>query len=78
MESINKSTNEKEVYQEPQNSSQETEEIKMPDNAYSELKPGEKYRPILRGDKKYPEINGWTNLWGLVMAGLFSGGTAHS
>lgn len=78
MESINKSTNEKEVYQEPQNSSQETEEIKMPDNAYSELKPGEKYRPILRGDKKYPEINGWTILWGLVMAVLFSAATAYS
>ena len=33
------------------------EEIKMPDNAYTELKEGEEYKPILMGTKKYPEIN---------------------
>ena len=54
------------------------EEIKMPDNAYSELKEGEEYKPILMGTKKYPEINAWTVIWGIIMAIIFSAATAYA
>ncbi len=57
----------------------EEEKIKgLPDNAYSELKPGETYKPILLSDKKYPEINGWTVFWGIITAIIFSAATAYS
>lgn len=59
--------------------STEEEKIKgLPDNAYKELKPGETYKPILLSDKKYPEINAWTVLWGIIMAIVFSAATAYS
>lgn len=54
------------------------EEIKMPDNAYTELKEGEEYKPILMGNKKYPEINAWTVIWGIIMAVIFSAATAYA
>lgn len=78
MELDNKVKEKKEDYEVLSGSEQENEEIKMPDNAYSELKSGEKYYPILKGDKNYPEINKWTILWGLLMAVLFSAATAYS
>ena len=53
-------------------------EIKLPDNAYTELKEGEEYKPILMSNKNYPEINAWTVIWGLVMAVVFSAATAYS
>ncbi len=56
----------------------EEPEIKLPGNAYSELKEGEEYKPILLGTKKYPEINVWTVVWGLLMAVVFSAATAYS
>lgn len=48
---------EKTTIEEPKN------EIKLPENAYRELKEGEEYKPILLSDKKYPELNGWTIFW---------------
>lgn len=54
------------------------EEIKMPDNAYTELKEGEEYKPILLGTKNYPEINAWTVIWGIIMAIIFSAATAYA
>jgi putative OPT family oligopeptide transporter len=51
--------------------------IGLPDNAYSELKPGEKYIPIMPQDKEVPEINFRSVLWGLLMAVLFSGAAAY-
>ncbi|MEG2069928.1 MAG: hypothetical protein RR034_00945, partial [Bacteroidales bacterium] len=53
-------------------------EIKLPDNAYTELKKGEEYKPILLSNKKYPEINTWTFVWGIIMAVIFSAATAYS
>jgi len=53
-------------------------EINLPENAYRELKEGEKYKPILMSNKQYPEINVWTVVWGLVMAVVFSAATAYS
>ena len=56
----------------------EEQEIHLPDNAYTELKEGESYNPILLSHKKYPEINGWTVIWGILMAIIFSAATAYS
>jgi len=49
----------------------------LPENAYSELKPGEEYRPIMAPEKEFPEITIWSVLWGLVMAVLFSAAAAY-
>ncbi len=57
---------------------EEITEIKLPDNAYTELKEGEEYKPILLGHKEYPEINVWTIVWGILMAIVFSAATAYS
>lgn len=57
---------------------EEEKEIKLADNAYSELKEGEEYKPVLLSSKKYPEINTWTVLWGILMAVIFSAATAYS
>ncbi len=51
--------------------------IGLPDNAYSELKPGEEYVPIMSPNKNYPEVNLWSVAWGLFMAVLFSGAAAY-
>ncbi len=49
----------------------------LPENAYLELKPGEKYVPIMLPEKTFPEVNLWSVLWGLLMAILFSGAAAY-
>ncbi len=49
----------------------------LPHNAYTELKPGEEYVPVMSPEKEYPEINIWSVLWGLVMAMLFSAAAAY-
>ncbi len=49
----------------------------LPDNAYTELKPGEEYVPVMSPHKEYPEVNIWSVLWGLVMAVLFSAAAAY-
>ncbi len=56
------------------NENEETKtNIKLPDNAFTELKPGEEYIPVMSPDKEHPEVNVWSVAWGLVMAILFSG-----
>ena len=40
----------------------------LPENAFRELKPGEVYNPLMSPDKKYPEVNLWSVLWGIAMA----------
>ncbi len=57
---------------------EELSEIKLPENAYTELHEGEEYKPILLGTKKYPEINVWSVTWGIIMAVIFSAATAYS
>ncbi len=49
----------------------------LPDNAYSELKPGEEYIPIMSPNKEYPEVTVWSVFWGLIMAILFSAAAAY-
>lgn len=59
--------------------SEETvEKIKgLPENAYTELKDGEEYQPIMSPYKVVPEVNTWSVLLGLLMAVLFSAAAAY-
>ena len=54
-----------------------TPPIGLPDNAYTELKSGEEYVPIMSPNKEYPEITFWSVFWGLIMAVLFSAAAAY-
>lgn len=49
----------------------------LPENAYKELKDGEKYLPIMSPDKIYPEVTPWSLFWGLLMAVIFSAAAAY-
>lgn len=50
--------------------------MQLPENAFRELKEGESYEPIMSPKKVYPEVNGWSVTWGVVMAMLFSAAAA--
>ncbi|MBR6539847.1 MAG: oligopeptide transporter, OPT family [Bacteroides sp.] len=56
---------------------EEDKNISLPENAFRELKPGENYTPLMSPDKKYPEVNLWSVLWGIGMAILFSAAAAY-
>ena len=49
----------------------------LPENAYSELKQGEEYTPVMSPRKKVPEISAWSVTWGLIMAVIFSAAAAY-
>lgn len=51
--------------------------IELPENAYRELKPGEKYEPVMIPEKEYPEVNFYTVALGLVMAVFFTAAAAY-
>ena len=55
------------------------EEIKtqLPENAFRELKDGEQYEPLMSPQGHYPEVNGWSVTWGVLMAMLFSAAAAY-
>ncbi len=55
----------------------EIESVKLPENAFTELKEGEEYNPIMSPKKVYPEVNGWSVTWGVLMAILFSAAAAY-
>lgn len=55
----------------------EEEKIILPDNAFRELKEGEKYEPVMSPQKTYAEVNGWSVTWGVLMAMLFSAAAAY-
>lgn len=58
--------------------SEHKQEIKgLPENAYTELKPGEEYKPVMSSDKVYPEVNIRSVVTGLVMAVIFSAAAAY-
>ena len=48
----------------------------LPSNAYTELKPGEKYVPIIPSEQKIFEISFRSIFYGIIMAVLFSGAAA--
>lgn len=49
----------------------------LPENAFRELKEGEKYTPVLHPDKVYPEITPYSVTMGLIMAVIFSAAAAY-
>lgn len=51
--------------------------MNLPENAGRPLKPGEKYQPILRGDKEYPEVTPYSVSVGVLMAVIFSAAAAY-
>lgn len=56
---------------------QETKPIELSESAFRELKPDEKYEPVMSPDKNYPEVNTWSVTWGVLMAVLFSAAAAY-
>lgn len=56
---------------------QETKLIELSESAFRELKPDEKYEPVMSPDKNYPEVNAWSVTWGVLMAVLFSAAAAY-
>lgn len=52
-------------------------EMGLPENAYTELNPGEKYVPVMPAGTQPPEVNLRSVFWGLVMAVLFSAAAAY-
>lgn len=56
---------------------QETKPIELSESAFRELKPDEKYEPVMSPDKNYPEVNAWSVTWGVLMAVLFSAAAAY-
>ena len=55
----------------------EKELVQLPENAFTELKEGEEYQPIMSPKKVYPEVNAWSVTWGILMAMLFSAAAAY-
>ncbi|MBQ9668996.1 MAG: oligopeptide transporter, OPT family [Prevotella sp.] len=55
------------------------EEIKsqLPENAFRELKEGEKYEPLMSPGGNYPEVTTWSVTWGVLMAIVFSAAAAY-
>lgn len=49
----------------------------LPENAQRELKPGEKYEPLLSPQKNYPEVTRYSVCVGLIMVIIFSAAAAY-
>lgn len=49
----------------------------LPENAFTELKEGEEYEPLMEAGKNYAEVNAWSVTWGILMAVLFSAAAAY-
>jgi len=59
-------------------SEEPVEKIKgLPENAYTELREGEEYQPIMPPHKVVPEVTTWSVIWGLIMAIIFSAAAAY-
>ena len=50
----------------------EKDGVRLPDNAFRELKEGEEYRPVMDPRKAYPEVNGWS-VTRVVLSGFLFG-----
>jgi len=50
----------------------------LPENAYRELKEGEKYIPVMPSNQVFPEVTTWSLVMGLLMAVIFSAAAAYS
>ncbi len=49
----------------------------LPSNAYTELKPGEEYIPVMPPFKAVPEVTPYSVIWGVIMAIVFSAAAAY-
>ncbi len=49
----------------------------LPSNAYTELKPGEEYVPVMPPFKDVPEVTPYSVIWGVIMAIVFSAAAAY-
>jgi putative OPT family oligopeptide transporter len=49
----------------------------LPSNAYTELKPGEEYKPIMSPHMQFPEVTPYSVVMGLLMAVIFSAAAAY-
>ena len=49
----------------------------LPENSYTELKPGEEYKPLMPADSNPQEITVYSVTMGLLMAVLFSAAAAY-
>ena len=50
----------------------EKKPVSLPENAHRELKPGERYQPLLPAEKKFAEVTPYSVTVGVLMAILFS------
>lgn len=55
----------------------EEHKTSLPENAQRELKPGEKYEPLLSPQKNYPEVTPYSVCVGLLMVIIFSAAAAY-
>ena len=55
----------------------ENKNLRLPENAHRELKPGESYRPLLGPEKKPLEVTPYSVALGLLMTVLFSAAAAY-
>lgn len=55
----------------------EDHKTSLPENAQRELKPGEKYQPLLSPQKNYPEVTTYSVCLGIVMVIIFSAAAAY-
>ena len=51
--------------------------LNLPENAQRELRPGEKYEPLLSPDKTFKEVTPYSVAMGLLMVILFSAAAAY-
>ncbi|MBQ4287957.1 MAG: peptide transporter, partial [Bacteroidales bacterium] len=51
--------------------------LNLPENAHRELRPGEKYEPLLPEDKTFKEVTPYSVTMGLLMVILFSVAAAY-
>ena len=49
----------------------------LPENAFRELNPGEKYEPLISPESRPKEVTVWSVTWGVIMAVLFSAAAAY-
>jgi putative OPT family oligopeptide transporter len=52
--------------------------LKLPENAYRELKSGEEYKPVMPASEKIQELTPYSLFMGLLMAVIFSAAAAYS
>ena len=52
-------------------------QVKLPENAFRELKEGEEYQPVMPSASRPREVTAWSLVLGLVLAVVFSAACAY-